>query len=325
MKKIIIYGTGAIGLLLTQYVDIEKAQIVAYVDDFREGVYNDTPIVKTNDLSKVEFDYICVAFGNAEKGFKTLMERGIEKEKIFAYTYSCEMGYNENTFQLKNDEYMRNKFNTFLIPEFFHIPEKRKYLCSMNILEETNIIEKDYVREQTLALIAKEIKRKGLNGNVAELGVFKGEFSKKINFLFSDKTLYLFDTFEGFSSEDILADVELKDENISIFKETSEQLVLEQMPNKSKCIVKKGYFPDTYDLGEEVFCFVSIDVDLYNPIKVGLEVFYKHLEKGGYIMVHDYNNLEYKGAMKAVREYCDAMGISYVPLADVAGSVVITK
>ena len=89
MKKIIIYGTGAIGLLLTQYVDIEKAQIVAYVDDFREGVYNDTPIVKTNDLSKVEFDYICVAFGNAEKGFKTLMERGIfsysREKKIFVF------------------------------------------------------------------------------------------------------------------------------------------------------------------------------------------------------------------------------------------------
>jgi hypothetical protein len=225
MKKIIIYGTGAIGLLLTQYVDTERAQIVAYVDDFREGVYNDTPIVKTNDLNKLEFDYICIAFGNVEKGFKTLIERGIEKEKIFAYTYSCELGYNENTFQSQSDEYVRSKFNTFLIPELFHIPEKRKYLCSMNILEETNIIEKDYVREQTLALIVKEIKRKKLNGNVAELGVFKGEFSKKINFLFPEKILYLFDTFEGFSNADVVADAELKDENISIFKETSEQLV----------------------------------------------------------------------------------------------------
>ena len=44
-----------------------------------------------------------------------------------------------------------------------------------------------------------------------------------------------------------------------------------------------------------------------------------------YIMVHDYNNIVYNGTAQAVVEYCDKNGISYVPLADMAGSIVITK
>ena len=98
------------------------------------------------------------------------------------------------------------------------------------------------------------------------------------------------------------------------------------MPFSEKCIVKKGYFPDTYDLDDtEEFCLVSLDVDLYESIYSGLEVFYPRLVAGGYIMIHDYNNLSYCGTKMAVQEYCDSHGISYVPIADVAGSVIITK
>ena len=326
MKKIVIYGTGGISIFLTQHLKGENAKIIAYIDDLQwGGAINDVPIIKIDELENLTFDYVCVAFSNVEKGFRALMEQGIERDKIFAYSYNLAWIYNENKYQLQSDKFVRGTLNTFLIPEFFDIPEKRNYLCSMNIMEEVNVIENDFVREQTLALIAKEIERKKLKGNVAELGVFRGDFSKKINYLFPDKMLYLFDTFEGFSNNDVINDTELKGEKINVFKETSEALILTQMPYKSKCILKKGYFPDTYDLTDERFCFVSIDADLYDPIKAGLKIFYQHLEKGGYIMVHDYNNFVYGGAMKAVREYCDKQGISYVPLSDVAGSVVITK
>ena len=283
------------------------------------------PIIGPDDLYDIQFDYVCIAFGDVEKGFKTLLNKGIEKNKIFAYSYDHVWKYDENMFQLQNDKYTKDMLNSYLVPEIFDIPEKRSYLCSMNILEETSVIERDYVREQTLALIVKEIRYRQLTGNVAELGVFRGEFSKKINYLFPDKTLYLFDTFEGFSNIDVTNDRELGNEKIHVFKETSEELVLSKMPYQSKCVVKKGYFPDTFDLLEEKFCFVSIDADLYDPIKAGLKVFYERMEKGGYIMVHDYNNFVYKGAMKAVREYCDGQGISYVPIPDVSGSIVIVK
>ena len=61
----------------------------------------------------------------------------------------------------------------------------------------------DFVRYTTLELCCNEIKRNKVNGNVAELGVYKGDFAKRLNQLFPDKKLYLFDTFEGFDEKDI--------------------------------------------------------------------------------------------------------------------------
>ena len=43
---------------------------------------------------------------------------------------------------------------------------------------------------------------------MAELGVYRGEFAKEINKVFPDRTLYLFDTFEGFAEQD--CDTEVK-------------------------------------------------------------------------------------------------------------------
>ena len=61
----------------------------------------------------------------------------------------------------------------------------------------------DYVRYATLGLCYEEITAKEIKGNVAELGVYKGDFAKRLNLLFPEKKLYLFDTFEGFNKLDI--------------------------------------------------------------------------------------------------------------------------
>lgn len=45
----------------------------------------------------------------------------------------------------------------------------------------------------------------------------------------------------------------------------------------------------------DTFCFVNIDVDLYQPTKDALEFFIQKLSKGGYIFIHDYNNYGYRG------------------------------
>ncbi|MDE6456061.1 MAG: TylF/MycF family methyltransferase [Dysosmobacter sp.] len=88
-----------------------------------------------------------------------------------------------------------------------------------------------------------------------------------------------------------------------------------------------GYIPDTVKgLESESCCFVSLDADLYKPILAGLEYFYPRLSPGGYIFVHDFVPLSFgPGVRTAVREYCSAHNISYVPMLDRQGSVVITK
>jgi len=197
------------------------------------------------------------------------------------------------------------------------------------------IYNNDYIRCSSLELISHEIYRKNLQGNVAELGVFQGHFAKCINESFPDRKLYLFDTFEGFNEKDIKIEYngvnDLKINNtppnyIHDFSKTSIELVLKKMKYKENCIIKKGYFPETAKDVEDEFVFVSIDVDLYEPIYNGLCYFYPRLKHGGYIFIHDYNERKiYSKVKDAVRKYCNENKINFFPLSDICGSAVIIK
>src|SRR5690242_16640777 len=169
----------------------------------------------------------------------------------------------------------------------------------------------DFVRHTTLELCSNEIKENKVDGNLAELGVYKGDFAKRINQLFPDKKLYLFDTFKGFDAKDINTE---KQKSFSSgeqdFSDTSVELVLSKMKYPGNCIIKKGFFPKSAIGVDDRFCFVSIDADLYEPILAGLQFFYPKLEPKGYIFVHDFNNDLYKGAKKAVLEFCEANSIN---------------
>ena len=182
-------------------------------------------------------------------------------------------------------------------------------------------------RSAVLELMSREIKRYGIEGNTAELGVYKGDFAKLINKFFPDRKLYLFDTFEGFDKKDTNAEKEkgIESETEHDFSLTSEKLVLSKMEHPENCIVRKGWFPDTAEGIDEKFCFVSIDADLYQPILAGLEFFYPRLVHGGAIMIHDFNYDGYKGSREAVTEFCGRNNIGYVCIPDSYGSAVITK
>ncbi|MBQ6773401.1 MAG: hypothetical protein IJP48_04975 [Synergistaceae bacterium] len=181
-------------------------------------------------------------------------------------------------------------------------------------------------RAATLELMSREIKRYNIEGSCAELGVYRGDFARLINNYFPDRKLYLFDTFTGFDSRD--ANIE-KSENFSEAKQdfsgTSEEFVLNKMSHPEQCIIKKGWFPDTTEGVTDKFCFVRIDADLYQPTIAGLEFFYPRLVHGGVIMIHDFNNNEYKGIRIAVKEFCDKNNTGYVCITDNCGSIVIAK
>jgi O-methyltransferase len=89
----------------------------------------------------------------------------------------------------------------------------------------------DYVRIGTLELLAYEIRSNNVLGSTAEVGVYRGDFAKYINLLFSDRKLYLFDTFEGFP--EIHAKID-RERGFSTgdqdWSGTSVELVIQQMP-----------------------------------------------------------------------------------------------
>jgi O-methyltransferase len=186
----------------------------------------------------------------------------------------------------------------------------------------------DYIRNSSLELVAHEINTRKINGNVAELGVYRGDFAKNINRAFPDRKLYLFDTFKGFVESDVKME---KDRGYSAskagyFSSTSVELVMSKMAYAENCIIKKGYFPETARDVDERFAFVSIDCDLFEPILSGLEYFYPRLEKGGYIFVHEYNYSRFSGANEAINQYIEKnRNICYFPLTDHNGTMVIMK
>jgi O-methyltransferase len=136
----------------------------------------------------------------------------------------------------------------------------------------------------------------------------------------------LFDTFEGFDKRDESEDRERGFiSEVDNFSDTSVNLVLKKMRHPENCIVKKGFFPETAAGLSEKYAFVSIDCDLYKPILAGLEYFWEHLENGGYIFVHDYQNSAYSGVKAAVREFCGRNNIPYFLMSDIWGSVCLAK
>jgi len=185
----------------------------------------------------------------------------------------------------------------------------------------------DYIRISNLELCAYEIINNNIEGDIAELGVFKGDFARKLNQAFKDRPLHLFDTFEGFDQRDIKEEVDRKiDTPDKTFPGSNTDLVKAKMPYPEKVHFHKGYFPDTtIDFSDRKFAFVSLDVDLYLPTKEGLNYFYPRLSDGGYIFIHDFHSRNFPGCGIAVREFIKSHRVSYVPLSDQGGSVIITK
>jgi len=214
-------------------------------------------------------------------------------------------------------------FGNLLFKNHVFVSDSLEYLRRQRRIDKNYF---DYIRLATLELASYEIQKKGLVGNVAELGVYKGKFAKYINQYFPDKKLYLFDTFQGFDKRDI---DEEKSKKFSLaeqdFSNTSLESVLSQMPLPQQCIPVKGFFPESARGIEDVFVFVSLDADLFEPIYQGLLFFYPRLAKGGYIFVHDFNNEAYKGAREAVEKFCREQTINYLALPDLGGSAIIMK
>ena len=183
-------------------------------------------------------------------------------------------------------------------------------------------------RAATMRLLAEQIREENIPGDAAELGVFRGEFAALINAAFPDRTIHLFDTFEGFSAEDVEIEQAqgLSRAKAGDFSETAEELVAERLPHPELAVFHRGWFPDTFRGCEELrFAFVSVDADLYAPTAAALPLFWERLSPGGVLLVHDVNSTQFSGAGKAVREFCAEKGILPMPVCDLHGSVVLRK
>lgn len=208
--------------------------------------------------------------------------------------------------------------------------EKAEYLVSLGIPEGSIIckyVDLSYrAREEFAEKIGIIFRNAGVTGEVAELGVYRGDFAKYLNKVFADRKLYLFDTFEGFPDEDIEYEIKnnLLKKEVGRLTNTSVEYVLGRMVHPENCIICKGYFPETAEGLEEKFAFVNIDVTLYKPVKAGLDFFWSRMVDGGYVLVRDYFANIYEGPKKAVDEFAQKNNLKFIPIGD-GSSVAFVK
>jgi len=116
----------------------------------------------------------------------------------------------------------------------------------------------------------------------------------------SDKTHYLFDSFEGLSMPSKLDGIAWAKGDICV----AEDVVKNNLRAFDKCLFYKGWIPSRFaELPEQNFAFVHIDVDLYQPTIDCLQYFYPRMSTGGIILGDDYGFMSCPGARKAFDEF----------------------
>lgn len=185
----------------------------------------------------------------------------------------------------------------------------------------------DITRLWAIILNLKQLVAEGVYGDFAELGVWRGNTAAILAYFAArnGRHVYLFDTFEGFDSRD-MKDVD--DDKKMEFKNTSITMVRNVIgEDSSACTFVQGYFPDVVEISHESrkYAAVSLDCDLYEPMRAGLHFFYPRMPCGGLLILHDYSSIYWNGAQKAIDEFCKKTGEHVVLMPDKSGSAFIRK
>lgn len=183
----------------------------------------------------------------------------------------------------------------------------------------------DLNRFYFLYLQIESLESRRIEGAFAELGVFRGTTAKLFRELAPQRELYLMDTFEGFSAEDV-AHEDAKGKGQRGGWAASLDRVKSYVGEGPGTHYIKGRFPETaQEIPAQVrFAMVHLDADLYAPQLEGLRFFYPRTIKGGAIIVHDCNN-PFTGSRKALDEFFADKPETPVFVPDKSGSAVVIR
>lgn len=142
----------------------------------------------------------------------------------------------------------------------------------------------------------------GIEGDIAEVGVYKGGTARLIAKVTAETTkiVHLFDTFSGMPSADMTKDLHKEGD----FSDAPLDEVKMYLKDCSNVRFYPGLFPATSDAVSNLqFCLVHIDVDIYKSVADCCEFFYPRMVKGGIMVFDDYGFLSCPGAKMAVDEF----------------------
>ncbi len=148
---------------------------------------------------------------------------------------------------------------------------------------------------------------KGLTGDYAECGVWRGEIAEYISKRMApDARLWLFDSFLGHPEpgefDDPIAHPKGR------YSDTSMQIVRARCPD---AIIIPGFIPGSLQVARDtLFRFVRVDVDHYAATKSVITFFKDRMVPGGIMEFDDYKHSECPGATRAIDEVIGAANIN---------------
>lgn len=185
----------------------------------------------------------------------------------------------------------------------------------------------DMPRYYFLVLVCEQVVKEGIRGDVAELGVYKGNTAVLLAGIARHfgTTAYLFDTYGGFAKEDLVG-IDADKDATAQFDDTSLQAVRALVGEANTRFVQ-GRFPESIAQvpSDARYSVVHIDCDLYAPFVAALEYFYPRLVTGGFLIMHDYSSRSWQGAEAAVDQFFAGKPEKIIPVPDKSGSAVVRK
>ncbi|MGA7161091.1 MAG: TylF/MycF/NovP-related O-methyltransferase [Bacteroidota bacterium] len=186
----------------------------------------------------------------------------------------------------------------------------------------------DNTRRDMLILLLRSTIASKTQGDMVEIGVYQGLTAKLIHYYIPERTLHLFDTFEGFTDKSVVS--EQKNLNYPVYSSHFSDTSIEHVkgyiaPKNNNVFFYKGYFPESMPdhFAALRFSFIHLDADLYEPTIEALRFFYPRMNERGMIVIHDYNS--WPGARKAVDEFFLDKKEMPIPMPDKSGSALIVK
>ncbi len=313
---IYVWGTGCgASELMEQGLALER--ITAFVDSYPSGdLFLGKPVLLPEQLNRDRCELLIITPRHADAIAARCAELGIPDHKLL---------FLKNNHQLTDRNSACSCAETLLgagllsrlLPKQHIVPTPAQ--LADHLLPDAEL-RNDYVRLATLELLCRRLDN--VPGAAAELGVYKGFFSRCINTLLPERTLYLFDSFQGFAPE-ARASAAFQ----AAHANTAADRVLALLPHPENAVVKAGFFPASLDGLEETFCFVSLDVDFYQTTLDGLRYFWPRMAPGGYLLLHDWGSPSLPGVKQALEDYQRESGcrLPAVPLCDIGGSLVLCK
>lgn len=197
--------------------------------------------------------------------------------------------------------YLLRKVATWLLPEYrfkwpqmawWEDPDFNDYLRRFGELDGNNT-DRRYAVQQLLRLTA------GVAGDTAEVGAYTGAMSwLMLRANAGRRQHHVFDSFEGLSEPKPHDGDHWSAGALSC----AEDVVHKNLADfKGHFRTYKGWVPERFNEVEDCrFCFVHIDVDLYEPTRASIDFFYPRMTPGGLIVCDDYNFTSCPGATQAI-------------------------